>query len=150
VILDTLDQSDRYTQAHPGLAAAFDFLRQRDLAALAPGRHAIDGERVYALASRGPARAREAAPLEGHRRYIDVQVCFAGSEEIGWSPRAASGPAAVAYDASKDIEFFTARPAGWVPLQPGMFAVFFPEDAHAPMVGRGELSKVVVKVAVAR
>jgi beta-galactosidase beta subunit len=30
----------------------------------------------------------------------------------------------------------------------GHFAIFFPEDAHAPLAGEGHLVKAVVKVAV--
>jgi biofilm protein TabA len=35
-----------------------------------------------------------------------------------------------------------------VATPPGTFAIFFPEDAHAPMAGEGLIHKVVVKVAV--
>jgi beta-galactosidase beta subunit len=30
----------------------------------------------------------------------------------------------------------------------GSFAIFFPEDAHAPLAGRGALTKAIVKIAV--
>jgi beta-galactosidase beta subunit len=33
-------------------------------------------------------------------------------------------------------------------LQPGSFAIFFPEDAHAPLSSTGRVHKIVVKVAV--
>jgi len=36
----------------------------------------------------------------------------------------------------------------WCPVPAGSFAVFFPEDAHAPMVSDGEVHKVILKVAV--
>jgi YhcH/YjgK/YiaL family protein len=51
------------------------------------------------------------------------------------------------YDPGRDIEFFTDRPDVWIPVKPGQFVVFFPEDAHAPLVGAGEIHKIVVKVA---
>jgi YhcH/YjgK/YiaL family protein len=31
-------------------------------------------------------------------------------------------------------------------LTDGQFAIFFPEDVHAPMIGVGEIKKLVVKV----
>ncbi|MCF7838677.1 MAG: YhcH/YjgK/YiaL family protein, partial [Candidatus Marinimicrobia bacterium] len=54
-----------------------------------------------------------------------------------------------AWDDAKDCRLYTDACDAWVAIQPGQFAVFFPEDAHLPLVGRGRLHKVVVKVAVA-
>ena len=54
------------------------------------------------------------------------------------------------YDAEKDIEFFEDVPDSYVTVLPGEFAVFFPEDAHAPLIGTGEVHKVVIKVPVGR
>jgi len=31
-----------------------------------------------------PGRAREAAKLECHRRYIDIQLVLEGVDEMGW------------------------------------------------------------------
>jgi YhcH/YjgK/YiaL family protein len=33
-------------------------------------------------------------------------------------------------------------------LTDGQFAIFFPEDVHAPMIGEGEIKKVVIKVKI--
>ena len=49
-------------------------------------------------------------------------------------------------DAEKDVMFFADRPDAWTAVGPGAFAVYFPSDAHAPLVGSGDLHKVVVKV----
>ena len=45
--------------------------------------------------------------------------------------------------------FLPIRPAAWFPLGRGQFAVFFPDDAHAPLAATGSLHKVVIKVEVA-
>ena len=52
------------------------------------------------------------------------------------------------YDAGRDIAFFADEPAAWFPLERGQFAVFFPDDAHAPLAASGSLHKVVIKVEV--
>ena len=52
------------------------------------------------------------------------------------------------YDAGKDVEFYEAKPSLWIPVPSGIFTVFFPEDAHAPMAGTEAMLKMVVKVAV--
>ena len=52
------------------------------------------------------------------------------------------------YDAEKDVQFFFDRPATWLAVTRGLFAVFYPEDAHAPLATLGPIHKAVVKVAV--
>lgn len=147
MILDTLSGARRYASLHRGFARAFAFLRKRNLAGLPDGRYPIAGERIYAVSSRDPGRGRQASPLEAHRKYIDIQYVVSGAEVIGWRDRkdcAGSG----GYRRARDIEFFKTEPAAWVKIPAGSFAVFFPEDAHAPLAGRGVVHKVVVKVAI--
>jgi YhcH/YjgK/YiaL family protein len=33
-------------------------------------------------------------------------------------------------------------------LKDGQFAIFFPEDVHAPMIAEGEVKKMVIKVKI--
>jgi biofilm protein TabA len=148
MILDTLAEAARYVGLHPGFARAFTFLREADMAALAPGRHPIEGDRLYVSIDHKDGRGREGARLEGHRRYIDIQYTIDGDEEIGWMPLARCGPAAGGFDESKDVGFFDARVTTWLAVPRGTFAVFFPDDVHAPLAGRGLLKKAIVKIAV--
>jgi biofilm protein TabA len=147
MILDKLSESGRYATLHPAFARAFEFLSNTSLARLAPGRHEIDGDRMFVLIDHQEGRGREGARLEAHRKYIDIQYTFEGMEEIGWSPLDACRPPTGGFDAEKDIGFFADdRPATWLSVPPGLFAVFFPEDAHAPLGGRGLLKKAIVKI----
>lgn len=157
MVLDTLAQHDRYLSLHPAFAGAFDFLTGANWAELireAPNaerhssRHAIDGERMYVSLDHVEGRGREGARLEAHRRYIDIQLTIEGLEEIGWKPLRDCAQAAGAFDAVKDVGFFRDRPESWLSLPAGHFAIFFPEDAHAPLAGRGTLKKAIVKIAV--
>ena len=147
MILDTLVQSGRYAGLHPLFPRAFDFLKTTPLASLAPGRHEIDDDRLFVLIDRQDGRGHAGARLEAHRRYIDIQLTLEGSEEIGWLPLAACRPRG-GFDAEKDIMFFDEAPRVWLPVPPEAFAIFFPEDAHAPLAGLGPLLKAIVKVAV--
>ena len=148
MIIATLDSAQRYESLLPGLAAALRWLRETDLAALPPGRAEIEGERLWADVIHAPARPRGEAKLEVHRRYADVQFLVSGEEELGWRPAAECLEPAGEYNAAADAGFFADAPQVWHSLVPGSFAVFFPEDAHAPLVGQGEIRKVVVKVLV--
>lgn len=148
MILDTLAQADRYSNLHPLFAQAFDYLRNTDLNALVPGRHAIDGEQLFAIVEACAGRPRAEAQLECHRRYIDIQLVLEGVDEMGWKPLADCVAPATAYDAARDIRFFDDAPASWVATSPGSFCLFFPDDAHAPLVSAGMIRKVVLKIAV--
>ncbi|MBN1348843.1 YhcH/YjgK/YiaL family protein [candidate division KSB1 bacterium] len=148
MILDQIDQCERYASVYPNFAKAFAFLTQPNLATLAPGKYEIDGEQVFAIVDKARARARERAPLEAHRRYIDIQFVISGVDEMGWRSKPLCKQTNAVYDPEKDIEFFDDKPETWIAVGRKTFAVFFPEDAHAPLTGSGEVHKVVVKVKV--
>jgi YhcH/YjgK/YiaL family protein len=147
MILDKLSESARYIALHPDFARAFEFLAKTNFASLPAGRHDIEGDRVYVLISHDNGKGRNAARLEAHRTYVDIQYTFEGMEEIGWSPLDALRPPSGGFDDAKDIGFFDDdRPSTWLSVPPGLFAIFFPEDAHAPLAGRGLLKKAIVKI----
>lgn len=148
MIFDTLANAGCYAALHPLFPRAFDFLRNTDLAGLAPGRFAIEGERLRAIVERAAGRSREAARLECHRQFIDIQYVLAGTDEMGWRALDECREPLAEYQAEKDIQFFKDAPASWIVTPPGAFCIFFPEDAHAPLVSAGEIHKVILKVAV--
>jgi len=148
MIVDRLENADQYCDMHPAFAQAFAFLRRNDLAQLLAERHDIDGDRLFCTISKGPGRPRSEANLEAHRKYIDIQYVIAGTEEYGWKPTADCRIVQTPYDAEKDIEFFKDGPESWTAVPPGSFVIFFPQDAHAPLVGSGQIHKAVLKIAV--
>ncbi len=148
MIMDQLAHAEHYFGQHPRFEKAFQFLRQRTLAELAPGKHAVEGDLIYCLISTGPGRKRAEAKLEAHRKYIDIQYIIQGPEEMGWKPTADCKVVDQPYDADKDIAFFKDPPQQWTIVPTGSFALFYPRDAHAPLVSTGEIHKAVVKVAV--
>jgi biofilm protein TabA len=157
MILDALSEHRRYVALHPAFARAFEFLAHAKWDELFPSspelasystRQPIDGERMYISIDITQGRGRDGARLEAHRRYIDIQLTIDGHEEIGWKPIGDCTSTAVAFDPGKDITFFDDRPECWLSVPAGRFAIFFPEDAHAPLGGRGVLKKAIVKIAV--
>ncbi|HEY9097550.1 MAG TPA: YhcH/YjgK/YiaL family protein [Thiobacillus sp.] len=148
MILDTLAQADRYLTLHPLFARAFAFLRDTDLLALDPGVHAVQGEQIFAIAEACTGRTRAEAKLECHRRYIDIQLVLEGVDEMGWKPLAECVEPATAYDAARDIRFFNDAPRSWIATPAGSFCLFYPDDAHAPLVStlQGTSAKWIRKV----
>jgi biofilm protein TabA len=152
MIQDTLDNSAGYEILGQRFSKAFGFLRTVD-GAQAPGRHEIDGDRVFALVQKYSTKPIESALFEVHRRYIDVQYVHSGRETILWAPLAAMKEQTMAYDSAKEAALWKlVRDVTPLHLGPGHFAILFPQDAHAPCVEwekPEEVFKVVVKVAVA-
>jgi YhcH/YjgK/YiaL family protein len=148
MILDRLQNAGRYEQTHKGFKAAFDSLKSAKLASLEPGQHPVDGDRVFILIIHDTGRGRSGARLEIHRKYIDIQLVIAGHDEIGWKPTAECTQLDGQYDASRDLGFFRDQALLWLPMPPGTFGIFFPEDAHAPLGGQGALHKAIAKVLV--
>jgi YhcH/YjgK/YiaL family protein len=147
MILASISQSDRYAVLHPLFPRAFDYIRNTDLFALAPGRYHLAGDDLIAIVEQVSGKTREMARLEAHRRYIDIQLVLDGNEEMGWKPLADCLNPVSDFNAEKDIQFFHDAPASWVATPPDHFCIFFPEDAHAPLVAAGQVRKVIFKVA---
>ncbi len=147
MIYSSIEAADRYAALHPLFARAFAFVRETDLLALSPGRHSIVGDELFAIVEQVQARSREAAKLECHRRYIDIQLVLEGLDTMGWKALADCNAPLDEYSAERDIRFFGDEPAAWVATPPGHFCIFFPEDAHAPLVGEGAIRKVIFKIA---
>jgi YhcH/YjgK/YiaL family protein len=148
MFLDHLSNAHWYAAYHPGFGRALAFLADERVCRLGPGRHAVEGERLFVVIVQAEGRGRQEARLETHRRYIDIQLTLGGMEEIGW--RAASrcrGPLSE-YNLEQDVAFYDDRPELWLAVPAGMFAVFFPHDAHAPLSGAGAVHKAVAKVAI--
>lgn len=152
MIVDSIDQLERYTVLNPRFAAVVEFLRHNDLSTLAPGRHEIQGDEVFVNVQDAPVKTREEARFETHREMIDIQVPVSGKEEHGWCPLAELPPAP--YNAATDMtlhdpitpEPISALASTYFVLRPGQFAIYFPTDGHAPAITATLLRKAIFKV----
>ncbi|MBQ4279614.1 MAG: YhcH/YjgK/YiaL family protein [Rikenellaceae bacterium] len=146
MIIDYTAAAAAYRTLGPRMAEALDYLASHDIGALADGRYEINGDDIFMTVTRSPLRSEDAAPLEAHDRYIDIQLLIEGSERYGWQSRALCTAPRGSFDTGRDIVFFDDRPGLYFTLVPGMLAIFLPGDAHAPLIGRGEVRKCIVKV----
>jgi biofilm protein TabA len=149
MILDVLENAHRYMVLNKGFAKAIEFLLRPDLKELPVGKYEIDDDRVYATVSKDIGRKKDDALLETHEKYIDIQLVLAGTDDMGWKPKSSCKQPAGEYDQKRDMQLFADKPETWLSTESGSFAIFFPEDAHMPLISSGQLHKVVVKVAVA-
>src|SRR5574340_1252862 len=130
MILDTLLNSEQYAALGAGFKKAFTFLKRPNLADLPAGKQVIDGDKVFAIVSKGSGKKRSEGKLETHQRYIDIQYVISGKDEMGWKPEASCTKPAGPYDVEKDIRFHDDEPYTWFTVTPGAYAIFFPRDAQ--------------------
>jgi biofilm protein TabA len=146
MIIDSLKNASKYRSLHPRFAKAFDYLETVDLANIEAGKYPVDGIDIHASVSAKPGVEKDAAKFEAHNNYIDIQVCPAGTETLGWKPRENCVQEKEPYNTEKDVIFYSDKPDTYFQLKAGQFAIFYPEDVHAPMIGEGEIKKLVIKV----
>jgi biofilm protein TabA len=150
MIYDHISNASEYAFANPLLKKGLDFLRSPQAASMQVGKIELEGDRLFAMMQEYPTKQEKDCFWEAHRKYIDIQFIVAGVEDIGYAPLA-SLKVIEPYDAAKD--FMKLSGDGTVlRISAGMFAIFFPHDAHKPcMAPSGQsapVKKIVVKVAV--
>lgn len=148
MIIDKLENSSKYFGMNPNFHKAFSFLQNNDLTKMEASKYEIDGDKVYAAITSKEGKRKDEAKLEIHKKYIDIQYLIDGSEAMGWKYTKDCKIAIGEFNAEKDILFYEDAPEVWFNLVPGTFAIFFPDDAHAPMISNENVHKIVVKVAL--
>ena len=135
------------------LAQALAFLGREDLADLAPGRHDICGDEVFANVQELVTVAPAEKSYEAHRRYADIHYVIEGSELIGIAPVGECSPVGEFSEPDDFGLYESGARESWVALRPGELVVTPPCDAHKPgccLPGEGPapLKKICLKVLV--
>ncbi len=146
MVIDKIENLEKYASLNPLFAQAIEFLKSTDLNAHEIGKVKLQGDDLVVNFAQARPKTKEEAKLETHNRFIDIQIPLDGVEVMGYTPRADLPEAE--YNAEKDITFYPGLAESYLTIKPGMFAIFFPEDGHAPGVTPDGVKKVIVKVLV--
>jgi YhcH/YjgK/YiaL family protein len=150
MILDRLENAALYRNLSANIAKALEYLAKTNFAELSIGRHAIDGDAVFAIVQRYDPKPTADAQWEAHRKYLDVQFVAQGVERMGYAPLCDDLKIRQAYDSEKDLMFYETA-GDLFELRAGSFALLFPTDVHAPCLAHettrpgDQVLKVVVK-----
>ncbi len=145
MVIDTIDNLEKYASLNPLFAKAFEYLKSTDLNALEPGKVALQGADLVVNISLAKGKTKEQAQLETHKKFIDIQIPLSCTETMGYTP--ANALPEEEYNEEKDITKFNIPSESYIDVKPGMFAIFFPQDGHAPCISSEEtIKKVIVKV----
>jgi len=109
----------------------------------------LKGDELFINVDEGMMKSKDEQLVEVHRKYIDVQVPLSCLEIMGWQPAdTLETEPTTPYDEQTDRAFYKQRTAHYVDVLPGEFTMFFPSDAHAPMVGEGKCKKFIAKLKI--
>ena len=148
MVLDSLKNAKAAYCLHPRFQQAFEYLMKTDLSKVDPQKIVLDGDDLFISLVEMDGKTPDAAKMETHNAYIDIQYVISGTEQMGWAAIEECKNATDPYDAAKDITFFTDKPSFYCTVKPGQFAIFFPEDGHAPGISTGKIKKAIVKIKV--
>ena len=149
MILDTIANAGLYVGLHPRFARAFEILKDKSLSEKTDGKYPVDGYNIYYSIQKYTTKPLNEGKLEAHRKYIDIQFVLSGEELLGYAPLKGL-KIAEEYNPQKDIAFYEIPPEiTKAKLEPGLFCILFPEDAHLPCRQINEpieVQKVVIKI----
>ncbi len=146
MIIDKIENLKMYESVNPLFPKVVEFLQQNDLNKLETGKHEIVGKDLFVNIQMAKGKTPDEAVIETHDKMIDIQIPITAAETFGYTQRDLLPKAA--YNEEKDITKIPDIAAdSYVTCQPGMMAIFFPEDGHAPCIaGVPELKKAIFKV----
>lgn len=150
MIQDRMKNTSLYSSLGGNFVEAFRFVESLKADELNEGRVDVRGDEIFALVQRYDTIDPAQAFYETHRRYADIQLVLSGRERMDY--HVIDGlEERTPYNPDKDAAFFEPCPGSQLLLEAGDFAVFFPDDAHAPKIavdGPEPVLKVVIKVAL--
>jgi len=144
MILDTLDNLEKYVSLNPLFVQAIEYLKKTDLNALEVGKVKLQGDDLVVNVSQTSPKAKEAAKLETHNKFIDIQIPLSGDEVMGYTAR--TDLPVAEYNEEKDITFYDGLAESYFTVKPGMFTIFLPQDGHAPGITETGVKKIIVKI----
>lgn len=147
MIIDIIQNLDRYRSLNPHFSKVISFLREVDLHSLSPGKHLISGDAVFAKVIERDHLRQKQLVLESHKKYIDLHITLSGCDRLGCCPVKRVTQKGEYVEATDDF-FYEGKPQTWFDLPSEYAVVFFPGEAHLALAGAGRIKKIVIKIAV--
>lgn len=147
MVIDTLENLKEYVGMNPLFADVVKFIEENDLNSLEPGKHYIKDKDLFVNITTAKGKTPDQAVMETHKEMIDIQIPLDEEETYGYLPLE-DLPDDIEYNAEKDITKYPDIPgSSYVTCRPGMMAIFFPQDGHAPCISNAaEIKKAIFKV----
>jgi len=146
MILDSLINIHRYKDLGDDIYAGLEYLITVD-ADVSIGEYKIS-QNVKAIVSEYSTKIQNNERYEAHRHTIDIQYPIVGTELVQWSPLH-DMVVCTNYDVKNDRTYYE-NPGYKMDciIGAGVFAIYFPEDAHNPQHASNNLEDVIKKITV--
>lgn len=148
MIVSNLQNSSRIESLHPLFKTLFDYVKSHDLLHTELGRIEISGNDLFINNVNLESVPSDKQVLELHHDYIDIHIVLEGCETIGWKAVEDLKEEIKPYSKEEDCALYTDKATTYINLLPGQFAIVFPEDPHAPIIGKGKIRKLIAKVKI--
>lgn len=145
MIIDSIDNCDKYVSLHKDFDKVFSFLRE--LKEDVKGTTVLEKDNVWANVIEVQEMPKSVKVFEAHRNFLDVHYILEGEVKFGYG-NIARLKSKRPYNAVEDYELFEGE-VNAITLKKGDFMITFPEDAHIPdyeKTNDDKLVRVVVKV----
>lgn len=149
MIADSITNSHIYSGLNKKFEKSFQYLKETDFNKTEDGKYEIDGDNIFVMINSYETKSAHEAKPESHIKYIDIQYIISGEEYIGYSFLEGKKPTEDLFK-EKDVAFYLC-PVDFIKFKKGMFAIFYPDDIHAPGVSvsdGGQVRKVVIKIKI--
>jgi YhcH/YjgK/YiaL family protein len=146
MIFDRIENSHFYEKMHPHFQTAFKFIREGHFEDLDQNLKEVKNQPFRAMLVSAEGKGHENVYLENHLKFLDFHYIISGTDEIGYTNLHQCKQIKQAYDKNRDLGFFADQPTFWLKMNPGEFAIFFPQDCHAPLAGEVMVKKIVIKI----
>lgn len=145
MVLDTIENLEKYVGLNPLFADVVKFIKENDLLALEEGKHYIKDKDLFVNITTAKGKTKEEAVMETHKNMLDIQIPLDANETYGYIPLEEMPEAE--YNAEKDVTKYPGlMGTSYVTCRPGMMAIFFPQDGHAPCIATQPVKKAIFKV----
>lgn len=145
MVIDTIENLEKYVSLNPLFKDVVEFIKSNRLDDLEVGKHAIKGADLFVNIQMAKGKSKDIALLETHKKMLDIQIPLSAPETYGYTPLCDLPEAE--YNEEKDITKYVGEANTYVTCKPGEFAIFFPQDGHAPCIsGEAEIKKAIFKV----
>ena len=146
MIIDRIENLAQYASINPLFAEAITYLLAHNFTHEEIGKTVLKSNELIVNVAQTQPKTKEEAKLEAHKNFIDIQIPLSDTEIMGYTPTATCLVVLAPYNSEKDIAFYKDLAYNYLTIEPGMFAIFFPSDAHAPGITPIGVKKVIVKI----
>lgn len=147
MIFGNLDSIEQYRGINKNLDIVFDVLEKEKFnfedieVAINNIRTAWGGASTYKDKERA-----DKVVYEAHKQFLDIHLVLEGESLEGYADMSVCTPT-TEYNEEKDYILLDA-PGNEMTLRAGDFLVYFPCDAHAPVISCKGLKKAVIKIKI--